>query len=103
MLTSEQAIARAFEYIKGLPENALGEDSDPPRLETVQLFDKDWIVVLSFLVHPKLDPALSKDAIYSVMSTYRMFKELTIDGLTGAVTSIVDPSAPVLSRRQANG
>ena len=86
-ITSEQAIRKASEYLKSIPEELLGETVAHIRLETVQLFDNEWVVVLSYVVEPQ-----SVDNVFlKTLGTYRRFREITVDSATGLVKGMRTP------------
>lgn len=81
-LTSEEAIRKAVDYLKSLSAELLGENPEEIRLETVQLFEDNWVVILSYLVRPEIDNAWLK-----AFQTYRRYKEITLSVANGDVLS----------------
>lgn len=98
MLTSEQAIEKAFGFLKGLKPEYLGATPESIRLETLQRFGKDWVVVLSYYIRVK--PAASEadasltNKLLEALSSRRFIKEIEIDAESGELLAMRNPEAP---------
>lgn len=82
-IRSETAIKIATEYLKGIPPDLLGEKFDQIRLETIQSFDDEWVVILSYLVE-----ASSENPLLKALGTFRRYREIIVSAETGEVLSL---------------
>ena len=90
MVTSQQAIEQAFHYLKGLPPEYL-EAPSHPRLETIQRFGDEWIVVISYLTSLGEKQGSSLNPLLKALTVQRRFKEFEIKADTGEVVALRDP------------
>lgn len=91
MLTSEQAVEKAFEYIMGLSEHL--DVIDNPRLESVQLFGDDWIVTVSYFTQRKAGDSVALNSLFQALSYQRSFKEIEIKSTSGEIIGMRNPQA----------
>ena len=97
MITSDKAIENAFSFVNGLKPEYLGAKPENMRLETVQLFGKEWVVVLSYTITGQ--SAFPKESLGNALSdllkTRRYIKELEINSESGEVVAMRNPESPV--------
>ena len=93
MITSDKAIEKAFSFVSGLKAEYLGAKPENMRLETIQKFGKEWIVVLSYSI-PGRPPEGIASALAEILSNRRYIKELEIDAISGEVIAMRNPEAP---------
>ena len=94
MIKSEIAIEKAVEYLKGVKPEYLGAMPESIRLETVQLFGKDWVVVLSYLTQVQQEGENLTNKLLQALSTRRYIKEFEIDAESGELIAMRNPEAP---------
>ena len=96
LITSDQAIEKAFSFVNGLKPEYLGAKPENMRLETIQKFGKEWIVVLSYSIStPRFNnKEITEAALLGVLSSRRYIKELEIDAFSGDVIAMKNPEAP---------
>ena len=94
MINSDQAIEKAFSFVGGLKPEYLGAKPERMRLETIQRFGKEWVVVLSYFIgiDPKEENIGNK--FLQALSSRRFIKEVEIDSETGEVVAMRNPEAP---------
>lgn len=91
MITSEQAIEKAFGYIKSQSEHL--DVVDSPRLESVQLFGDDWVVTLSYFTERKTGDSPALNSLLQALSYQRSFKEIEINATNGEIIGMTNPTA----------
>jgi hypothetical protein len=92
MINEEGAIKAAVDYLKQLPAELLGNPKDI-RLETIQSFDDEWIVVLSYLSERDLGLPVTDSPLARALSTVRRSKEFSVAVKSGKVTGMTMPHA----------
>jgi hypothetical protein len=87
--TSSQAIQSASDYLRNIPKDLLGEDISELRLETIQLFGNEWVIVFSYLVEPKD----AENPLLRTLRTFRRYREITMNADTGEILGLRSPKA----------
>jgi hypothetical protein len=99
MVSSEQAVEKAFNYLAALGPKYLGQP-ESPRLETIQRFDDEWLVVLSYMI---TGSAKSENPVLKALTAQRKYKEFEINAETGEVLAMRNPEdRPQTSYPQRN-
>jgi hypothetical protein len=98
MVNSEQAIEKAFSFLQGLKPEYLGSKPENIRLETIQRFNGEWVVVLSYLISlPKRTESTAEGNLLSKflegLSSRRYIKEFEINAETGELVAMRNPEA----------
>ncbi len=92
MVTAETAIDRASEFLKGLKSEYIGTIEDNSiRLETIQFFPNEWIVVLSYLTKTPRQGESALNPLLEALSYQRYYKEFEIDSTTGKLVAMRNP------------
>ncbi|MEP7234175.1 MAG: hypothetical protein ABI778_02655 [Ignavibacteriota bacterium] len=94
-ISTDQAIEKAIGFVKGLKPEYLGAKPENIRLETIQLFGKEWVVVLSYTTSITRPENSTGNLLLEALSTRRYIKELEIDSSSGDVIAMRNPEAPV--------
>lgn len=96
-ITSDHAIEKAFDYLKNLKPEYLGKVEEI-RLETVQFFGTEWVVILSYLTKRKQEEGgKQRNPLLDALSYQRYYKEFDIDANTGDVRAMKNPESPELT------
>ncbi len=94
MIQSEVAIDKAVEYLKNIKPSLLGAVPENIRLETVQLFGKEWVVVLSYTTQLQRGDESLTNKFLEALSYRRHVKEFEVDTETGRVLAMRNPQSP---------
>jgi len=95
MITSNSAIDKAAAFLGSLKPEYLGGEPENVRLETIQLFGKEWVVVLSYSIStPRIGENFSNQLL-EALSTRRYMKEIEIDAESGEAIAMKNPQAPI--------
>ena len=94
MFTSEAAIDKAAAFLKSLKPDYLGGEPKNIRLETIQLFGKEWVVILSYTISIPRGGENLANQLLEALSTRRYFKEFEIDTESREVIAMRNPQAP---------
>ena len=94
MITSKTAIDKAVAFLESLGSDYLGGDPKNFRLETIQRFGKEWIVVLSYTISIQRGEENLTNQLLEALSTRRYFKEVEIDAESGEAVAMRNPQAP---------
>ncbi len=95
MITLNQALEKAISFIDGLKPEYLGSKPESIRVETIQLFGKEWVVVVSYNTSKKQEEVNTINKLFEALSVRRFIKEVEIDSETGEVVAMRNPEAPV--------
>ncbi len=94
MITSKTAIEKAITFLESLKPDYLGGEPKSIRLETIQLFDKEWVVILSYTILTPRPEAGLVNSLAELLSSRRYFKEFEINAQSGDVIAMRNPQAP---------
>ena len=94
MITPNAAIDKAIAFLGSLNPELLGGKPQDVRLETIHLFEKGWIAMLSYEVTVKQNGEVSANEFLKALSTRRYIKEFEIDGESGEIIGMKNPLAP---------
>jgi hypothetical protein len=96
-ITDTQAIEKAFDYLKNLKPEYLGKVEEI-RLEAIQFFGTEWVVILSYLTKRKQEGGDKyRNPLLDALSYQRYYKEFDIDASTGDVRAMKNPESPELT------
>jgi hypothetical protein len=101
MIKSEAAIDTAVAFLKKLKPEYLGSAPENIRLETIQLFGKEWVVVLRYTVSIPRNGENITNQLLEALSTRNYFKEFEIDAESGDVIAMRNPHVQASNTRQA--
>ena len=94
MITSKTAIDKAVAFLESLGTDYLGGDPKNFRVETIQLFGKEWVVVLSYTISVLRNGENLSNQLLEALSTRRYFKEVEIDAESGEAIAMRNPQVP---------
>lgn len=98
MVTDTEAIEKAFSYLKS--HEKFLENPGNPRLETIQRFNGEWVVVVSYLIERRNDAGdIVLNPLLQALKYQRYFKEFEIDAKSGDIIAMRNPGEnPVLKK-----
>ena len=94
MITSKTAIDKAVAFLESLGTDYLGGDPTHFRLETIQRFGNDWVVVMSYTISVPRSGENLANQLLEALSTRRYFKEVEIDAESGEAIAMRNPQEP---------
>ncbi len=95
MIDSNKAIEKAFSFVQSIDPKYLGAKPENIRLETIQLFGKEWVVVLSYFSSVKGSEDSTANKLLEALKVRRYIKEIEVDSESGEVIAMRNPEAPV--------